>query len=77
MPRFFDKIQLLIKNENFPLNVTAIRAFKTLKKQRENVSLQNIDEELPSVVECDPSDVAATATLNQTGRPVAFMARTL
>ena len=62
--RFFDKIWPLIKTKNFPLNATAIQAFKTLKKQLENATLQNVDEELLFVVECDASRVAASATLN-------------
>ena len=41
IPRFSDKIQPLIKNKNFPLNATAIQAFKTLKKQLEIATLQN------------------------------------
>ena len=32
---------------------------------------------MPFVVECDASDVAISTTLNQGGRPVAFMSRTL
>ena len=32
---------------------------------------------MPFVVECDASDVANSATLNQEGRPRAFMSRTL
>ena len=39
--------------------------------------LQNIDEKLPFVVECDASDVTVSATVNQKGRPGAFMAQTL
>ena len=37
--------------------------------------MQNIDEELP--FECDASHIAMSATLNQIGRPVAFMSWTL
>ena len=74
VPRFFDKILLLIRNNNFPLNATA---FKTQKKSQENATLLNIDEELSFVVECDASDVSVSATHNQRSRPVAFMALTL
>ena len=37
----------------------------------------NIDETAPFTVETDASDVAISATLNQNGRPVAFMSRML
>ena len=74
---FSDKIQPLIKNKNFPLNATAIQAFKTLQKRLENVTLQNNEEELPFVIECDTLQEVVSATLNQTKRPVAFMTRTL
>ena len=32
---------------------------------------------MPFVVECDASESTISATLNQAGRPVAFMSRTL
>ena len=44
---------------------------------RELQSLQSNDESQPFVVECDASEVCVSATLNQRGRPVAFMSRTL
>ena len=40
-------------------------------------SLGHIDETIPFTVECDASDVAISATLNQNGRPVALMSRML
>ena len=49
--------------------------FISLKSELRNSALQAIDESLPFVV--DASDVAVSATLNQGGRPVAFMSRTL
>ena len=36
-----------------------------------------IDEGIPFVVECYASKTTLSATLNQSGRPVAFMSRTL
>jgi len=36
-----------------------------------------VDEREHFTVECDASDFAIAATLNQNGRPVAFMSRTL
>ena len=48
-----------------------------LKTELSNATLQSVDERLPFVVECDASDRAISATLNQGGCPVAFMSRTL
>jgi hypothetical protein len=77
IPNFSDKIRPLMQATTFPLDKAALSAFNTLKKELEGATLHSIDETLPFVVESDASDVALSATLNQGGRPVAFISRTL
>ena len=77
IPNFSDKIQPLQNVESFPLTPQAHKVFGELKKELLKAMLYSIDENKPFVVECDASDVAISATLNQDGRPVAFMSRTL
>ena len=74
---FADKIRPLADVKSFPLNAKALEAFNVLKSNLQNATLKSIDESKPFVVECDASDIAVSATLNQGGRPVAFMSRTL
>ena len=47
------------------------------KKELEVASLNPIDEAMTFAVECDASESTISVTLNQAGRPVAFMSRTL
>ena len=77
IPDFSNKITALTNDNVFPLSPTPLAAFSTLKKDLERASLNPIDESLPFVVECDASEVAVSTTLNQDGRPMAFMSRTL
>lgn len=70
IPNFSDKIRSLVQATNFSLDETALSAFSMLKKELERATLQSIDESLPFVVECDASEVALSATLNQGGQPV-------
>ena len=74
---FATKVRPLADAKSFPLSQRAIKVFISLKSELRNSALQVIDELLPFVVECDASDVAVSATLNQGGRPNAFMSHTL
>ena len=74
---FSDKILHLKTAKKFPLNANALKEFNVLKKEIAKASLKAIDENRPFVVECDAFEAAISATINQGGRPVAFMSRTL
>ena len=76
IPNFSDKIRPLTQATTIPLDNAALSAFNILKKELESATLYSIDESLPFVVESDASEVALSGTLNQGGRPVAFMSRT-
>ena len=75
--QFSEKVYPLVHAKSFPLDDDAMKAFEKLKKELENAALHTIDESLSFTVECAASDVAVSATLNQRGRPVAFMSITL
>ena len=77
VPDFSDRIQILKAVKTFPMSNEAISDFESLKESIAKATLQAIDDTKPFVVECDASDVAISATLNQGGRPVAFFSRTL
>ena len=71
-------------SQNFSLAGSALDAFVLLKFafvllkfELPESTLQSIDKPLSFVIECDASDVAIFASLNQGGRPLAFMSRTL
>ena len=79
VPQFSDKVYPLVHAKSFPLDDDDVRAFEQLKSESENAALCTIDESLPLpfTVECDASDIAVSATLNQRGGLVAFISRTL
>ena len=72
-----EKIQPLLKATTFPLNSEVINTFNLLKSYMEFAAFRPNDEGIPFVVECDASETTLSATLNQGGRPVDFMSRTL
>ena len=77
MDCFVDKVRPLADAKVFSLNEFALKSFQLLKKELKHAALCSIDESKPFVVECDASDSAISAILNQGGRPVAFFSRTL
>ena len=77
IPDFSKKIQKLKNAKSFPLSSSILEDFNRLKKLIEHASLAAIDENQPFVVECDASENTISAVLNQCGRPVAFMSRSL
>ena len=77
IPSFANRARPLINNKSFPIKEEALSAFNSLKDELQSATLSSINESIPFVVECDASEVAVSATLNQNGRPVAFMSHTL
>ena len=53
-----------------------MNAFNAVKNELEVASLYPIDEAMPFGVECDAPESTIYVTLNQAGRPVAFMSIT-
>jgi len=77
IPRYSEKIRSLVQCKEFPLDAAVVKVFSELKNDIANSVVRTIDSSLPLVVETDASEFAIAATLNQSGRPVAFFARTL
>ena len=77
IPQFSDKICPLTDTVSFPLDQKDLALLNALKDEHARVALSPSNEDIPFVVECDASDVAISASLNQTGRPVAFLSKML
>ena len=79
IPNFSSKIRPLVQsnvNSSFPLSSDASRSFSTLRNDLAAACVSCIQEGVPFVLECDASESALDATLNQGGKPVAFHSRT-
>ena len=74
---FADKVRPLAECKSFSVTDSALKSFELLKMELAKAGLRSIDKSLPSTVECDASDIAVSATLDQGGRPLAFMSQTL
>jgi len=72
-----EKILPLTRLTYFPMGAKEVQAFESLRRCLLDACLQCIDEDEPFTVECDASKYVIGAVLNQGGRPVAFMSRTL
>ena len=74
---FSQKIKPLVNVQDFPLSSEALQAFQGLKTDIADSVMCAINENESFTVESDASHYAIAATLNQSGRPVAFFSRTL
>ena len=79
IPNFSSEIRPLVQsdvNSSFSLSSDASRSFSTLRSDLAAACVSCIQEGVPFVLECDASESALAATLNQGGKPVAFHSRT-
>ena len=62
--QFSDKIRVLNSVGTFPLNQDQLNTFQSLKQEFAGAAMQEIDENIPFIVETDALDFAISATLN-------------
>ena len=77
IPRFSEKVHILVNSKKFPLSPEAVSRFENIKKDIAHSVVTSIDPNTPFVVETDASDHAIAACLRQSEQPVAFFSRTL
>lgn len=77
IPKFCDKIALLVRSRVFPLDKEAKNAFNNLELDIANSVVCSVDESVPFELETGAPDIALAGILNQGGRPVAFFSRTM
>ena len=75
--RIYIQIPTTSECKQIPLPAQIENAFNAVKIELEVESLNSIDEVLPFVAECVASESTIYANLNQDGRPVAFIPRTI
>lgn len=75
--KYSETVAALIQANRFPLPKTTEKPFEYLKTEVENTVVYSIYETVPLTVETDASCHTVAASLNQSGRPVAFFSRTL
>ena len=77
IPKFSEMIHPLASSIEFPIPARLISIFNHLKELIANSMIGTVEEDVPLVVETDASEHAIAASLNQSGRPVAFFSRSL
>ena len=74
---FSEKVKPLVNATAFPLSSDQVKSFEKLKREVADSVVGAIKEGEPFTVETDASHSTLAATLNQSGRPVAFFSRSL
>ena len=70
---FSEKVRRLVQAGSFPMSKSAKQAFKDLKAEVVESVVHSLDESILFVIEADASEFVIAATVNQAGRPVAFV----
>ncbi|CAI9721296.1 Retrovirus-related Pol poly from transposon [Octopus vulgaris] len=68
IPKFSDKIKLLVETKYFPLSEEAMSSLKTLRDDSANTTLKVIDKSLPFSIETGALEVAISGILHQNGK---------
>ena len=80
IPNFSSKILAFIQSNvssTFPFCLEALQSFSALLRDLAAAGVTCIQENVPFVVECDASEFALAATLNQREQSVAFRSKNI
>ena len=72
IPKFSELVHPLVNSTDFPMSSQLVATFKQVKKLVAESMVTTVEDGIPLVVETDASEHAVAASLNQSGRPVAF-----